>query len=86
MNNSKPFEITTVCKEDIVQLINSYVDDEDDEKYYKKIVENMDDAHMKQLASEMADDYCGQLFWDSLSVIFFENLASKFAEDLKIIS
>lgn len=32
-------------------------------------VSNVSDATMERLASKMADDYCEQLFWESLEII-----------------
>jgi hypothetical protein len=31
--------------------------------------DNVDDSTMKRLAEKMADDYCEQLFWSSLTII-----------------
>jgi len=62
----KPFQITSVCKEDIIQAFhNSDILDS-----IKQRVAEMDDSDMEKLASKMADDYCDQLFWDSLRIIF----------------
>jgi len=83
MEFSKPFNITSVCKDDILGLIND-IDDEKDKNYYTKILEKMDEDHMNQIASKLADDYCEQLFLDSLSVIFFEIFAYDFAKELNI--
>ena len=62
----KPFQITSICKEDIIHAFHSseILDS------IKQRVAEMDDDDMKELASKMADDYCEQLFWDSLRVIF----------------
>ncbi|MFC1816092.1 hypothetical protein ACFL0M_09130 [Thermodesulfobacteriota bacterium] len=37
----------------------------------------MDDREMRQLASKLADDYCNQLFWDSLRIIFEDRFLDK---------
>ena len=42
----------------------------------KEIVHNLDDADMKHLASKLADDYCEQLFWESVKIIFESNFMS----------
>ena len=61
----KSFEITSICKEDIIHAFhNSEILETIKEK-----VADMDDGDMKKLASKMADDYCTQLFWDSLRII-----------------
>lgn len=57
------FPITSICREDI---IHAFTDNPD----AQKIVRNLDDGDMEILASKLADDYCEQLFWDSLKVIF----------------
>jgi len=67
------FPITSVSKEDIIQAFqNTNIADQ-----VKERVAKMDDAEMKELASKMADDYCNQMFWNSLRIIFEENLLKK---------
>ena len=56
------FSITSVCKDDIFHAFG-------DDKAIKKAIEKMDDGDMETLASKLADDYCEQLYWDSLKVI-----------------
>ena len=60
------YKITGVAKGDILQ---AFEDDKDFLKI-KKRVGKMTDVEMRYLASKMADDYCNQLFWDSLRNIF----------------
>ena len=57
------FPIKSVSKEDIIQVF-------DGETKVRKVVMNLEDHDMKFLASKLADDYCNQLFWDSLKIIF----------------
>ncbi|MBF0397866.1 MAG: hypothetical protein HQK78_13890 [Desulfobacterales bacterium] len=64
----KEYPITSVCKEDI---LNTF-DESDNFHSIKKRVYEMDDSEMQDLAREMADDYTGQLFWESLRTIFEE--------------
>jgi hypothetical protein len=61
--------VTYICKDDIIHAFpnNSEV---------KTIVKRLDDADMKHLASKMVDDYCEQLFWESLKIIFELNFMS----------
>ncbi len=67
------FPITSVSKEDIIHAFkNTDIADQ-----VKERVAKMDDDEMKQFASKMADDYCNQMFWDSLRIIFEENLLKK---------
>ena len=49
------FPITSVCRADLESI-----------GYDTGAV---DDSTMKELAAKMADDYCEQLFWDSLEII-----------------
>ena len=51
----KGFEITSVAREDL--------------EYLGFNTSRVNETTMKRLASKMADDYCEQLFWDSLQVI-----------------
>jgi len=55
--------VTYISKDDIIHAFpeNSEV---------KTIVDNLDNADMEHLASKLADDYCEQLFWESLRIIF----------------
>ena len=63
---TKYYQITSIAKEDILARFEG----DKEIKKIKKIVKNMTDGDMEYLASKMADDYCNQLFWDSLGYIF----------------
>ena len=52
---SKPFNITSVCREDIVMA-----------GFNKKIAEAIEDDEMEYIARKMADVYCETGFWDAL--------------------
>ena len=67
------FPITSVSKEDIIHAFKNT----DIFKQVKKRVAEMDESEMKELASKMADDYCNQMFWDSLKIIFEERFLKK---------
>jgi hypothetical protein len=54
------FPITSVCREDL-----------ESKGYNTKKVSNSD---MESLANRMADDYCDQLFWESMDIIAGEAL------------
>ena len=62
-NDQEFFPITSVCKDDIIHAFNNDAD-------IKKIVEKLDDSDMETLASKLGSDYCEQLYWDSLKIIF----------------
>lgn len=51
----KPFEITSVAREDLEQLGFNTT--------------KVNEATMRKLASKLADDYCEQLFWSSLRIL-----------------
>ena len=62
---TKPVEITSVCKADILTIR-----DENGKLFFNiKDIMDLDDIDMKRIASELADDYCEQLFWSSLQTI-----------------
>jgi hypothetical protein len=64
----KPFEITSVCRGDIVQIL---MDDEASEEEAVKIADSFTDAEMERLAERMADSYVGwsNQFWIDLDII-----------------
>ena len=64
--NQTCFPITCISKADI---INTFKGRPNFEKI-KARVESLSDSEMEYLASKMADDYCNQLFWSSLEIIF----------------
>jgi len=51
----QPFPITSVCRADVAQQFDN-----------KDFAESLTDEEMGWIARKMADDYCEQLFWDSL--------------------
>jgi hypothetical protein len=63
------FNITSVCRADIVQAFSD-VDALNEE--ISDRINKMEDDEMQYLASKMADDYCNQLYWESLRVIFVD--------------
>ena len=63
MANEGFFKITSVCKDDLRELFAQ------DKKALKKI-NKLTRSDMRSLAERMADDYCSQLFHESLKTIF----------------
>jgi hypothetical protein len=61
----KPFQITSVCKRDILGLI----EDEKGLSFTEKDVLNLTESDMYKIASKLANDYCEQLYWQSLETI-----------------
>jgi len=72
-NNMKMFTVTSICKQDIIQAFEG----SDRQEQVREKVAEMDNRDMKLLASKMADDYCNQLFWDSLKNIFEDRFIEK---------
>lgn len=68
LDNKEMFPITYICREDIIHAFK----ESDMFEQVKKKVKMMDNSDMECLASKLADDYCEQLFWDSLKIIFEE--------------
>ncbi|MFH2066490.1 MAG: hypothetical protein ABIK15_14925 [Pseudomonadota bacterium] len=62
----KYYQITSLGKSDIIKAF----EDTEHEETVKQKVLNMTDEDMENLASKLADDYCEQMFWDSLKTIF----------------
>ena len=60
------YTITSVCKEDILAAFEG----RDNINKVRASIEKMTDVKMEYLSSKLCDDYCNQLFWDSLRSIF----------------
>lgn len=74
----KPFQITSVCKADILSL------EKFDEgtanavpKFKPSDIKRLTEEDMQKIASKLADDYCEQLFWTSLEIIVEHYLECK---------
>src|SRR6266849_1791639 len=63
---SQAFPITSVCRDDLIRA-----------EYTQKLVDMLDDADMKKIASEMSDAYCNNGFWIDLPIIVDSVLAEK---------
>ncbi len=76
---SKGFHITSVCRNDIIQMIEYQMDDGDDLRGVMliKAVKNITDGEMGAIASNLSDSFCNCCFWDSLEHIFKIILAEK---------
>jgi len=74
----KPFQITSVCKRDILSIekwdnkLNDSVN-----KFKISDIKRLTEADMKIIASKLGDDYCEQLFWTSLEIIVESYLERK---------
>ena len=75
----KGFHITSVCRNDIVQMIEDQMDDGDKLKAVMlvKAVENITDGQMEAIASKLSDSFCDCCFWDSLEHLFKRILIEK---------
>ena len=57
------FPITSVCKDDLRHIFKN------DQEALRRIDE-LDEGDMKYLAEKLASDYCEQLYWSSLRILF----------------
>lgn len=59
------FEVSSVSREDVAEVLG------------KDKANSLTDSQMERLASKMNDDYCNQLYWNSMKIIatdlFLEN-------------
>ncbi|MFH1761573.1 MAG: hypothetical protein ABIA63_10785 [bacterium] len=68
------FNITSVCRDDIKHIFPDINTD------------LIQDDEMEELASKLADDYCDQLFWNSLQVLIEEcGLCPCIQETIKVL-
>lgn len=82
---SKGFHITSVCRNDIIEMMNDCMDDRDELKklMLAKGVENITDEEMKGIASGISDDFGDCCFWDNLEYRFGNLMREK--HDIKKI-
>ena len=66
MNNEKQYVVASICKNDVLEC---FLDRDNYEKAKKKL-DKMDDHKMELLAKRLFEDYCNQIFWQSLRIIF----------------
>jgi hypothetical protein len=59
---TKFYPITRLCKDDIIEAFEG----EDTKFDIKKETKKISDKEMKWIARRLADDYCEQLYWESL--------------------
>lgn len=76
---SKGFHITSVCRNDILQMIEDHIDDFDEVKMLmlQREVKNITDREMRVIASNMSDDFCDCCFWDNLEYRFLNIVKEK---------
>ncbi len=76
---SKGFKVTSVCREDILQVIEDQMDERDELRKTMLIkgVENITDKEMGWIASKLADDFCECCFWDNLEYEFKKIMEKK---------
>ena len=71
MNNlNDAFEVTSVCRADLLQL----EDMDGNPKFTKKQLMEISNDDIKEIARQLGDDYVGQLFWSSLDTIVEQTL------------
>ena len=59
-----PFVITSVCRTDVIQAF-----EEKGKTKAREIARCLTNDEMEWVARKMADDYCDQLFWQSLRIM-----------------
>ena len=69
IGTSKLFEITSVCKDDILGLETQDKEGNIVPMFKKSDIKKLTESDMKKIASKLADDYCDQLYWSSLPII-----------------
>jgi len=62
---AKPFNITSVCKLDIISLIQ----DDCKKDFTLTDIKKLTKVDMEHIARKMSNDYLEQLFWSSLKAI-----------------
>jgi hypothetical protein len=70
------FPVVCISKKDIIHAFSNNSE-------VKTIVQTMDDGDMRNLASKLADDYCEQLFRESIKTIFKSNFMKMKGGNLK---
>lgn len=63
---SKPFNIISVCRNDIIQMIENMKGDDLKDIFLHREARKITDHEMKWLASKLADGFCNCCFWDIL--------------------
>ena len=69
MNTHKMFPVTSVCIEDIIQMIEDNNDMEEDDLrkvFLIKKAKELEENDMKWIAGKLADGFCNCCFWDIL--------------------
>lgn len=54
---NKPYNITSVCRADLQQILTS------------EEIARLDDGDMEYIARKMADAFCDTVFWEALEVL-----------------
>lgn len=76
---SKGFKVTSVCRDDIIQMIDDKMGDGDELKKLMptRRVEKITDSEMRWIASCLSDDFCNCCFWDNLEYNFKRLISDK---------
>ena len=68
---SKLFPITSLCRNDIIQMIEDNNDNDELQKTVMiRVIKKITDGQMKAIASNLSDNFCDCCFWDSLKYQF----------------
>lgn len=78
---SKGFHITSICRNDIIQMIDdSKGGDELKKLMLIKEVSKLTDDEMKWMASKLEDGFCNCCFWDMLKDRFGQIIEEKYGK------
>lgn len=70
-HRTKPFVVTTICREDFIDYLIDMELSEAMEKDHINIIDSLSDEQMEEIAAEMADDiYKDHDYWEHLQCIF----------------
>ena len=70
-HRTKPFVVTTICRDDFIDYLIDMDVSEDEEIGYLRLIDSLSDEQMEEIAAEMADDiYKDHDYWEHLYSIF----------------
>ena len=73
----KEFNITSVCRDDIVGMIENSKDETINKVLFIRMANEITDEEMKWMASKLADGFCNCCFWGMLEDRFKQLIEEK---------
>ena len=74
---SEGFPITSICRNDIIQMIEDRKGDDLKDIFLYREARKITDHEMRWLASKLADGFCNCCFWDILEDRFDQIMGEK---------